>query len=60
VASYDSSYNRNPNRLDHFDPKNFSIFEHNDLAYLDYDRSYDHTSVIVQTTVMQKKNRARF
>ena len=49
---YDHSYDRNPNKLDHFDPKNFSIFgnfsifERNDLAYLDYDRN----AVIVLAT----------
>ena len=43
---YDRSYDRNPNKLDHFDHKNFSIFELNDLAFLDYDRN----AVIVLAT----------
>ena len=38
-------------KLDRFDPNNFSIFELNDLAFLDYDRSYDRNAVTVLATV---------
>ena len=50
VTTLRSWLERNPNKVDHFDHKNFSIFELNDLAFLDYDRSCDRNAVIVLAT----------
>ena len=51
----DRSCDRNPNKLDHFDRKNFSIFELNNQDYLDYYRSYHHNAVIVLATELSGK-----
>jgi len=50
-GSFDRSYNRNPSRLDHLAAEKFPPeLWRNVPAYLDYDHSYDRSSVIVLAT----------
>ena len=47
---YNRSYDRNPKKLDHSAQKYKNSCDQNDLAYLDYDRSYDSNALIVLST----------